>query len=451
MRYFLAFTSELNFTQGQQHVDPQAKALKTERKRVRAYIRQYERNPEGFSSAMLGQLEQLAVQYQIPFKRKTPTAGFGYQAGAFTGGILDSIAFDLIPDKWYSSEATRQAANYGKIGGAAAQIVGGVLAAPFTGGASLGVTAKGLAGTATLGKAATALRSGVAGAQGLSKVSAAGKGLAGMGTAGLAQAARGLGAGGQGLLSLAGKTPLGRMTTSGLVGVREAALPYMAGRGSAAAKATLGRRATAASNKAYDDALKGIKSGTSIEASVAGANLSKGQINKLATEITTKYGSAKGKLTNTGKTLMSQLNTANATGGLTITSIKPVQYQKIVDKIFTGGRHGGANVTVDNIVKTANKAGVRVTRPDAEKLAAYLQGKGHTKMIDAAPDMLKLGAQGVTKPMFPEMAIQDIDKWGALTSAAALGFAGSQPFRSRIKSREELESAFTDPYDPYNQ
>lgn len=448
----MALTNQMGWTQPQKTEDPQAKALKNERKRVRSYIRQYERNPEGWSSTMIGQLEQLATQYQVPFKRKVPDAPWYRDAGAFGGGVLDSIAFDLIPDDWYSSEATRTAANYGKIGGAGAQIVGGVLLAPFTGGASLGVTAKGAASALTLGKAAGALKTGVGAAQGLGKIGAAGRGLAGMGSAGLASAARGLGTGGLDVLRMAGRTPLGKMTTYGVEGIRNAALPYMAGRGSASAKAALGQRATAASNKLFDDVAARIKSGGSFDDIIAGQNLSAGQIRNLTQQITAKYGLGKGGLSNTGNELLRQLNTANQTGGVIIGSIKPTQYQKIVDKIFTGGRYGGSNVTVDNIVKTANKAGVRVTRPDAEKLASYLQGKGHTKMIDAAPDMLRLGAEGITKGTgFPAVALQDLDKWGAITSVGALGLAGSQPFRSHIKSREDLESGFTDPYDPYNQ
>ncbi|QDP45727.1 MAG: hypothetical protein Unbinned5179contig1000_14 [Prokaryotic dsDNA virus sp.] len=436
----MALTSQMAFHPGGQTTeDPQAKALKNERKRVTAYIRQYERNPDSFSSSMLSQLEQLAMQYQIPFKRKVPDAAWYKHVGAFQGGVLDSVAFDLIPDDWYSSEATRKAANYGKIGGAGAQIIGGILAAPVTGGSSLLATGKGLTA------AGTALRGGVAAAQGMGKIGAAARGLGGVGAEGLASLARGVG-------SVAGKTPLGRMTTAGVEGITDTALPYMAGRGSSWAKGILGKRQTEVGKKLFSKAEENIKAGGSIEDIVSGQTLSSGQINNLAKQITTKYSKPKGGLTNTGKEMMRQLNTANQTGGTVIGSIKPNQYQLIVDKIFTGGRHGGANLTVDNVVKTANKAGVRITRADAEKLTTFLQGKGHTKMIDAAPDMLKLGAEGIVKgAQFPKMQLQDLDKWKGLTSAAALGFAGSQPFRSRIQSREELESGFTDPYDPYNQ
>ena len=132
--------------QGQQRnmISPEQRQLMNERKRIKSYISSYERNPQNWSKSMLDQLEMLTAQYQIPFQRTIPTASALRNAGAALGGVVDSAAFGLIPDKWYSSEATRQAANVGKIGGAAAQIAAATLAAPFTGGASIGAAAKGL-------------------------------------------------------------------------------------------------------------------------------------------------------------------------------------------------------------------------------------------------------------------------------------------------------------------
>ena len=147
--------SQMALVGGQQTpITPEERQLKNERKRVLAYIRQYERNPNAFNNTMIAQIERMALQYQIPFQRQEKTASFWENAGAFGGGLADSVAFDLIPDKWYSSEATRKAKNAGKIGGAAAQILAAVGATVLTGGAAaptIGVAA------GNLGKAGVAL------------------------------------------------------------------------------------------------------------------------------------------------------------------------------------------------------------------------------------------------------------------------------------------------------
>ena len=147
-------------------ISPEERQLKNERSRVNSFIRSYERNPGNWNPSMIASLEKLALQYQIPFRRQIEQKSAVHQAGAFLGGIADGVAFDFIPDKWYSSEGTRAAKNWGKGAG----VVGSAL---LSGGATLG--AKGalaggkLLGSKMLAKGATALGSGKGIAGGLGK------------------------------------------------------------------------------------------------------------------------------------------------------------------------------------------------------------------------------------------------------------------------------------------
>jgi hypothetical protein len=107
---------------------PEEKMMLRERRRIEAMIGGYSRNPGGYDSAYVSQLEQLAAQYDIPFNRvQGPAIN---QAGAAIGGFVDSFLWDLVPDDWYSSDATASARKWGKG-------VGLATAALATGGTSL--------------------------------------------------------------------------------------------------------------------------------------------------------------------------------------------------------------------------------------------------------------------------------------------------------------------------
>ena len=126
---------------------PEEKMLRRERRRVESLITGYQNRPGRFDNNYVMQLEQLAAQYQIPFERAS--AGFLPNAGAAVGGFIDSFLFDLVPDSWYSSDATATARRAGKGVGLAS-------AALLTGGTSL--LGKGMTKLATtgLGKFTTA-------------------------------------------------------------------------------------------------------------------------------------------------------------------------------------------------------------------------------------------------------------------------------------------------------
>ncbi len=128
--------------------------LNNERKRVEAYIRRYNANPDNWNPNMVASLERMALQYQIPFKRQVPKANILQKAGAFLGGVVDAATLDfLIDDDWYSSEATRSAKNWGKGVGTVGSIVG-------TGGGAL--AARGALGAGKLASAAAKLGKGAA-------------------------------------------------------------------------------------------------------------------------------------------------------------------------------------------------------------------------------------------------------------------------------------------------
>ena len=126
---------------------PEEKAVIRERRRIEALIKGYRNNPSAHDDSYVMQLEQYAAQYDIPFERAS--AGVMRNAGAATAGFLDSFLFDLVPDSWYSSDATSTARAWGKG-------IGLGTAAIFTGGTSL--LGKGLTKVAStgLGKFTTA-------------------------------------------------------------------------------------------------------------------------------------------------------------------------------------------------------------------------------------------------------------------------------------------------------
>tara|TARA_R110002020_G_scaffold87726_7_gene215983 strand:- start:830 stop:1915 length:1086 start_codon:yes stop_codon:yes gene_type:complete len=119
---------------------PEEKMLRKERRRVESLIVGYSNNPTKYDDAYVLQLEQMASQYQIPFQRAN--AGFVPNAAAAAGGFVDSFLFDLVPDNWYSSDATASARRVGKGAGLAS-------AALLTGGTSL--LGKGMTKFATSG------------------------------------------------------------------------------------------------------------------------------------------------------------------------------------------------------------------------------------------------------------------------------------------------------------
>ena len=119
---------------------PEEKAALKERRRIEAMIKGYYRSPGSKDDAYINQLEQYAAMYGIPFERKS--AGVIRNAGAAVGGFLDSFVWDLVPDDWYSSQATAAARKVGKGAGLAS-------AAILSGGTSL--LGKGMTSVATSG------------------------------------------------------------------------------------------------------------------------------------------------------------------------------------------------------------------------------------------------------------------------------------------------------------
>tara|TARA_R100000808_G_scaffold14629_1_gene34398 strand:- start:5167 stop:6240 length:1074 start_codon:yes stop_codon:yes gene_type:complete len=107
---------------------PEERHLMKERRRVEAMITTYNANPSRYDDAYAMQIEQYAAQYGIPFQRAG--AGVIRNAGAAAGGFIDSFLWDLLPDSWYSSDATSTARKFGKGAGLAS-------AALLTGGTSL--------------------------------------------------------------------------------------------------------------------------------------------------------------------------------------------------------------------------------------------------------------------------------------------------------------------------
>ena len=122
--------------------------LKSERNRVQGMINKYYRNPKNYNPKMIADLERMAMQYGLMFKKVLPDATAWQNVKGFVGGMADAAAFDFIPDNWYDSGGIARAAkNWGKG-------IGTVGSIALTGGAALAGRA-GIMGTKALTKAAS--------------------------------------------------------------------------------------------------------------------------------------------------------------------------------------------------------------------------------------------------------------------------------------------------------
>ena len=399
--------------QGQQRsmISPEQRQLMNERKRIKSYISSYERNPQNWSKSMLDQLEVLTAQYQIPFKRQVPTAGAirNMAAGAF--GALDSAAFGLIPDKWYSSEATRQAANVGKIGGAAAQIAAATLAAPFTGGASIGAAAKGLS-------------SAVQGARGLS---AAGN---------IAKEAARLGA------TTIAKGGAGRLASGAIQTGKQTLAPYGAKQGWKWAENVVQGQKLKKSEDIYNAAKRAIDNSDNLAGVVKGKNLTPGQITLLTNRIASKYpGKKAGELNKVGENFLNQLKTSKSVGDL-----KGVSSKQLVEMANSLNRNW--NVSSANVKKLLKKSGADHSNSNVKYIVDKLKEENITKLDSRAVDILVKLARSGKSATDKTASLADIDKWGAL-STLGMGAGAAFSLTDYTPSREELMQQ-EDPYDPYN-
>ena len=409
----------------QPQITPEQRMLKNERKRIQGFINDYERNPKKWNKGMVETLERLALQYQIPFKRATPTAGMGAHIAAGLGGLADSVVFDLIPDKWYSDESTRTTANAAKITGYVGQVAAAIAATALTGGAAaptIGLAAGNVA------KAAGAIGGGIKAASGIGKVGAA---FSGAGKTAL-EAAK---LGGTALSKVALPYQATRM---GLGSLRTGLTPYGAQQGWKWAKAAQ----TAATGEAQKAVVKNasavIKQGGDLAAVVKGANLSKANITKLTNQISKKYGNKKA-----GQEMMRQLKTG-AAGTEPIAGLSSSQFGKIVDKISLVGN---PNVTKKAIQAVASAAKFKITPKQAEAIVSNLLKNNVTKMRDAIPHLMSMS--GSPAAQAAELTARSIGNVNTLMGAGGLGFVAAKGGDLRTPSREELEAS-QDPYDPYN-
>ena len=193
----MSIVANQRFNQASQ-LSSEYKQMQSERKRIEGYIRSYQRNPKNWSNQMIQQLEMMSAQYQIPFKRMVPEASTFKKVGATAGGIADAVAFGFIPDKWYSDESTRSAANIGRIGGAAAQVAAAIAAT---------IASKGAAAP-TIAAAARRLSAAVKGAKGLK------------GAKDIAKAAGTL------ARTIPARMPVGQMTSAAIQNTRAGLAPY---------------------------------------------------------------------------------------------------------------------------------------------------------------------------------------------------------------------------------
>ena len=418
---------QMSLTGGQMQapITAEERQLKNERKRVLAYIRQYERAPNNFNNTMISQIERMAMQYQIPFQRQEKTASFGANALAFGGGLADSIVFDLMPDKWYSDESTRVAKNTGKIGGAAAQIAAAVAATIASGGAAAPTIGAALG---NVGKAGAALATGVKGAQGMSKIAQAAKGLGGVGKS----------VGSLGMNAIA-KLPVGRMTSSAIQSGKQALTPYGANAGWNWAK----NAQTAASRKVQAETLvkgrQAIANTGNLEEVVSGANLTSGQVKSLTNMINRTYG----KNSKIAKEYISQLNTANMSGPINLNGLKPEQIIKMAN-----GLDGRKLVNTANIKAALVKAGVKKpTKPQIQVIEEYLKSKNVTKLdSEAVKQIVKLAQRKGATELPTPASLGDIDKWQA-AMAGGMGFGSLSMLNKREPSRQEMEDAALDPFN----
>ena len=454
---------------GNSPISPEYRQLKNERKRVEGYIRQYQSNPNSWSTPMIASLEKLALQYQVPFQRIVPEATTGQKALAFAGGVADAIALDFMPDEWYSDESTRTAANWGKGIGTA-----GTIAATLGAGAAL-------RGAKALGsKAATA----VAGKQAARKAAQTKPGTNFVTQVDDVQPGSNfvMSANGQWKRKIDGpgpdtkvvgqtgatgpgpntvRTPSSSRTGRAFDEMDPESINQMAQNLGGAAEAT-GRAAgitapgalanfssrsiskglrdigqnrgwTFSQNQMKKDLTEAITQGNpgSISDIIGSSKLTADQIKDLTKVIKDTHGSGR-----YGKTLIAQLKANGSSIGTDAAKI-----EKFIKNI---GNHRVASK--DNIKKIANKA--NMTSDEAKKLADMLVDDNAFTSFDEISSFLITSTKN---PKFDPMSLLNTD----LGLGVGAGLAATRPitgfgFGEGLRpSREELESA-EDPYDPYN-
>ena len=390
---------------------PEIKQMKSERNRVQSYIRAYARNPKNWSNNMIMQLEQMAAQYQVPFKRQIPEASAAWKAAGYLGGAADSVAFGFLPDSWYSDESNRKQANIGKIGGAGLQVAAGVLASPFTGGASLAASGKG---------ALAAIQA----AKGLSKVGAIAKGA-------IPLAAQGV-----------SKTPLGRLTKSSIESGRKALQPYGNKKGWNWATGAQTKVDRAESANILAQARTAIEKGDDLGAVVKGKNLSKEHITSLTKKISRRYGGKKSSGA-VEQEYLKQLATAKTTAPQ-LSSVTTDALMKLANKKF-----GNKLVNEANVKSALKSVGADASPDDIAAIVKKLQEANITRMSNSASEIMKLarktgGSSAPTPASFADIGKMDL----GIAGLGAVG-AGSS-LMDYTPSREALEQQ-EDPYDPYNR
>jgi len=402
----MAITS--NIMHQAQQISPEARQLNSERKRISSYIRAYERDPKNWSDTMVQQLEMMAAQYSIPFKREIPDSSALWNAAGALGGAVDSFAFGIpgaIFGKPYEDESNRMATNIGRVGGAAASIIPAILAAPFTKGASIAAAARGL-GAAYKGAKGIKGAMDVAKAAGTLGATAASKALPG-------QAARF--AMQQGARTLA---------------------PYGAGRGWNWAKKAQGLVDRGTTAKVIKDAKTAIQKTGDLGAVVKGSNLNKEQIKSLAKTINRKYG----KDSKVAKSYLEQLNQAKVVGG----NLDNVTTEQLIKMAQSMNKNW--NVSSANVKKLLNKAGANSSDENVAAIVSKLRENNIIKLDEkAVAQIIKMAG----KPSAAKaVGLSDLDKWsGAM--ALGSGAGAVQSLTDWTPSREELEKQ-EDPYNPSN-
>ena len=392
---------------------PEAKALSNERKRIEGYIRNYQRDPKAWSNSMLQQLEMMSAQYQIPFKRQVPEASALKQMAATLGGIGDSIAFGFIPDNWYSDESTRQAANIGKIGGAAAQVAAAIAATIGTGGAA----------APTIAKAASALGTAVRGA----------KGIKGMGE--IAKAAGTL------ARTVPARMPVGQMASTAIQSTKSGLAPFGAKKGWKWAEGMVKQGDRKATADVIRSAREAIRKGDNLEDVVKGKSLTAEQLSHLTRNITKKYGGKKSSGA-VEQEYLKQLSTAN-TSGSQLSSVTKDALLQMANKKF-----GTQLVNEKNVASALKKLGNQASDTDVATIVTKLKAANITRLKDAAPELMKLAGKSGTGTTKSAASFSDIGKMDV--GMGALGaFGAGSALTDYTPSREELEKQ-EDPYDPYN-
>jgi|9_EtaG_2_1085328.scaffolds.fasta_scaffold11727_2 hypothetical protein len=394
-------------------ISPEERMLKNERKRVQSYINDYERNPKKWNKGMTETLERLALQYQIPFKRAVPTAGVGAHIAAGLGGLVDSVAFDLIPDSWYSDESTRTTANASKIVGYVGQVAAAVAATALTGGVA----------APTIGAAAANVGKGIQAASGIGKIAAGAKGLGQLG------------------VTVASKGLPGRAVTAGIQGVKKGIAPYAAGQGYKWAGSYMDDAAIAAQKGIVKNVERTVNSGgINIVPIVKDANLNKQSIDAIKAIVKAKHGNSR-----VGAELIRQATSAKA-GASQIAGVSTSQLQKIANSAgIQGGGKLGPKVTRANIVKAAENAKIKLSDKQIDAITDNLLQNNITRMKDAIPHFTTMG--GSPGAMLP-LEARSVANFDSAMGLGGLGLVGGKAFDLKTPSREELE-AQQDPYDPY--